>query len=146
MHPWLFWLIAAAGLAVAEAFSLDLILIMLAAAAAVGSVTAALSGPAAAQIALALGTAAGLLLFIRPVARSHLSSPAAHPTGIEALLGKQAVVLSTVDDEHGLIRLNGAQWSAKAFEPGQVMSVGTSVQVIEIRGATALVWDHGRNS
>ena len=144
MHAWLVWLILAAVLAGAESLSLDLVLIMCAAGAAAGAVGAAAGLPPAAQVALAVGSAVALLGTVRPVAKRHLTGSGTARTGVEALVGTQAIVLSKVDAKDGRVRLNGGEWSARAYDETQVIPVGCSVQVIEISGATAVVWDSSR--
>ena len=140
MQAWVVWLILAAVLAGAEAFSLDLVLIMLAGGALAGSITAVAGLPPAVQIAVAVAGSAALLGAVRPVARRHLTVRG-HLTGSDALVGRDAIVLSRVDATDGRVRLNGSEWSARASDPRQVIEAGATVQVIEIAGATAVVWD-----
>jgi membrane protein implicated in regulation of membrane protease activity len=140
MNAWLIWLIIAAVLAGAEMMSLDLVLIMLAGGAVAGSVTAGVGLPPTVQIAVAIAAAAGLLVAVRPVAKRHLTVRS-HVTGTDALVGKDAIVLSRVDSSGGRIRLNGSEWSARASDHRQVIEAGSTVQVIQIAGATAVVWD-----
>jgi len=144
VHAWLIWLIVAAVLAGAETLSLDLVLIMCAGGAAAGAVGAAAGLPPAAQVALAVASALALVGIVRPVAKRHLTGTGTSRTGVEALVGTQAIVLSKVDAKDGRVRLNGGEWSARAFDSAQVIPVGSSVQVIEISGATAVVWDSSR--
>jgi len=140
MQAWLVWLIIAAVLAGAEALSLDLVLIMLAGGAVAGSIAAGAGLPAAVQVAVAVAGAAALLGVVRPVAKRHLTVRG-HLTGTDALVGKDAIVVSRVDATGGRVRLNGSEWSARASDHHQVIEAGTTVQVIEISGATAVVWD-----
>ena len=135
------WLIIAVLLAGAEAISLDLVLIMLAGGAAVGTASALVGLPVPIQIVLAALGAAALLLVVRPVAKRHLTT-VGHPSGTEALIGCEAIVLSRVDATGGRVRLRGAEWSARALDGRQVIEVGSTVQVVQISGATALVFDH----
>lgn len=144
MQDWLIWLILAAALAGAEALSLDLVLIMCAGGAAAGGVAAAAGLPPAVQIAVAVAGALALLLFVRPVAKRHMLGSGTARTGVEALIGTQAIVTSKVDASDGRVRLGGGEWSARAYDHTQVIPVGSSVQVIEISGATAIVWDSSR--
>jgi membrane protein implicated in regulation of membrane protease activity len=144
MHAWLIWLILAAVLAGAETLSLDLVLIMCAGGAAAGGVAAAAGAPPAVQVAVAVGGALALLLVVRPVAKRHLLGSGTARTGVEALVGTQAIVTSKVDAKDGRVRLGGSEWSARAYDETQVIPVGSSVQVIQINGATALVWDSSR--
>jgi membrane protein implicated in regulation of membrane protease activity len=142
VDAWLIWLILAVVLAGAEAASLNLVLIMFAGGALVGSASALIGLPAALQIVLAIAGSLALLFLVRPVAKRHLTEGSTTPTGTDALIGCEAIVLSRVDATGGRIRLNGSEWSARALNEQQVIEVGASVQVIEISGATALVWDH----
>lgn len=134
-------MIAAGVLAGAEALSLDLVLIMCAGGAAAGAITAAAGGGAVLQLIVAIVSTGLLLGFVRPVAKRHLIGVGTHQTGSAALVGKQAVVLSAVDAHDGRVRLNGAEWSAKSYDPTQTLAVGTTVRVMEIDGATAVVWN-----
>ena len=135
MPAWLIWLLAAGVLAIAEALSLDLVLIMLA----IGALATA-----AIQVGVFAVVSLGLVVVVRPLARRRLRVPltAAQRTGIEGLKGRNAVVVRTVDQHGGRVKLAGEEWSAEAYDPTQVMQVGTTVQVMEIRGATAVVWSH----
>ncbi len=137
---WLVWLIAAGVLAGAETLSLDLVLIMCAGGAAAGALAAGVGAPPAIQVIVAIAVAIGLLAFVRPVARRHLTGVGTHPMGTAALVGKSAIVLSKVDTNTGLIRLNGQEWTARAYDATQTVPAGETVQVVEISGATALVW------
>lgn len=144
MQAWLIWLIVAAVLAGAETLSLDLVLIMCAGGAAAGGIAAAAGAPPAVQVAVAVGGALALLLVVRPVAKRHLLGSGTARTGVDALIGTQAIVTSKVDAMDGRIRLGGSEWSARAYDETQVIPVGSSVQVIQINGATAVVWDSSR--
>jgi membrane protein implicated in regulation of membrane protease activity len=137
---WLIWLILSGALAAGEAATGTVVLLMISGGAAAGAITAALGAPFLAQIIVAvLGTLA-LLWLVRPVAIRHLNPGPAAITGTEALVGRDAVVLSQVTRDAGRVRLNGSEWSARAKDPRQELPVGTLVTVIAIDGATAVVW------
>jgi membrane protein implicated in regulation of membrane protease activity len=142
MPAWLIWLIAAGVLAIAEALSIDLFLIMLAGAALATAGVAALGAPVLLQVGVFAVVALGLVGVVRPIAKRRLQLPASELTGIERLHGRNAVVTRTVDAHGGRVRLAGEEWSAESFDPNQVLPVGATVQVMEIRGATAVVWSH----
>jgi membrane protein implicated in regulation of membrane protease activity len=141
MPAWLIWLIAAAGLAAAESLSLDFVLIMCAGGAGAGGVAAALGAPLPAQLGVAVLVAALLLLVVRPVAKRHMTSGPTHRTGADALVGKSAVTSTEVGPRSGMVRLNGADWSARSIGEGHVYPCGTQVRVMEISGATAVVYE-----
>jgi membrane protein implicated in regulation of membrane protease activity len=50
-------------------------------------------------------------------------------------------VLQQVDDSGGRVRIGGEEWSARAYMEGQVLEPGTRVEVAQIDGATALVYE-----
>ena len=58
----------------------------------------------------------------------------------DALIGREALVLSAVTRDGGRVRLNGAEWSARTRDPNQELAAGTRVSVVGIDGATAIVW------
>jgi membrane protein implicated in regulation of membrane protease activity len=60
--------------------------------------------------------------------------------GSYALVGKKAVGLEEVTGARGLIKLSGEVWSARALDEDQVIPAGTPVDVMEIEGATAIVY------
>jgi membrane protein implicated in regulation of membrane protease activity len=62
-------------------------------------------------------------------------------TGTAALVGRSAVVLERIANDEGVgcVRLEGEVWTARAYDEDRVFEAGTRVQVLEIRGATALV-------
>lgn len=141
MPDWLIWVIIAGGLAAAETLSLDFVLTMCAGGAAAGAVTAAFGAPPVLQVVVALVAAALLLLTVRPVAKRHLTSGPTHRTGTEALVGRQAVTSTEVGPRSGMVRLNGADWTARSIGDGHVYPAGTTVRVLEISGATAVVFE-----
>ena len=144
MPDWLIWLIAAGVLAAAETSSLALVLIMLGGGAAAGAVTAALGGPLVLQVIVALAGTLALLVGVRPIAQGHLHASSGAVTGSDALVGRTAVVLAAVDVHGGRVRLNGGEWSARAFDEHQVLAPGTEVRVMQISGATAVVLAENR--
>jgi membrane protein implicated in regulation of membrane protease activity len=140
MDAWLVWLIIAGALAAAEATSLTFVMIMAAGGAAAGAVTAAVGAPVVVQVLVALVGTLALLGLARPAAIRHFNSGPLVITGSDALVGREAVVLQPVTGHDGRVRLNGAEWSARAKDPNQDLPAGTVVSVVGIEGATAIVW------
>ena len=67
--------------------------------------------------------------------------PHAIRTGTAALVGAHAIVLQRVDANGGLVRIGGEEWTARSYVPDQVLEPGMQVEVAEIAGATALVYE-----
>jgi membrane protein implicated in regulation of membrane protease activity len=139
---WIAWSIAAVLLAVGEILTPGLFFLGPVALAAVAGAVASLVGaPFWLQIVVfAVGSFASLGL-LRPIARRHLSMPHAIRTGTAALVGAPAVVLQRVDSQGGRVRIGGEEWTARAYVPDQVLEPGMKVEVAEIQGATALVYE-----
>jgi membrane protein implicated in regulation of membrane protease activity len=142
MGSWIAWAIVAVGLAVGEIFTPGLFFLgPLAVAAVASSAAAAIGAGIAIQVIVFAVASLASLGVLRPLARAHLRMPPAMRTGTAALVGARAVVVQRVDDNGGRIRLGGEEWSARPFMPDQVFEAGTSVEVAEIKGATALVYE-----
>ncbi|HJY44650.1 MAG TPA: NfeD family protein [Propionibacteriaceae bacterium] len=138
--PWIAWLIVAVALGVAEFFTLTLAFGLLAAAALVAAIVAGLGGSVMAQfLAFAISGGVGLLI-VRPIARRQMTHPSPVREGSYALIGKKAVVIEEVTGTEGLIKLAGEVWSARALDEDHVIPTGTLVDVMEIEGATAIVY------
>jgi membrane protein implicated in regulation of membrane protease activity len=139
---WL-WLVVGIALAIAEAFSATFVLIMLSAGAFAAAAAAALGLPLAVQI-LAFGVVSvASLALVRPVIQRHLHKDAesdGRAIGLAAIEGSSGLVLERIDLDHGLIKVEGEVWTARPYDATQVFDKGERVRVIEIKGATALVW------
>jgi membrane protein implicated in regulation of membrane protease activity len=141
VRAWLIWLIVSVGLVIAEIFSLDLVLIMFAAGALAAAGTAAVVDNLFVQALVFALVSVLALVVARPMAQRKL-----HPTsdgtrtGIDAIKGSSAVVLELVDEHSGLVKIGGEEWTARVFDATQILEPGQKVQVIDIKGATALVW------
>jgi membrane protein implicated in regulation of membrane protease activity len=137
---WVVWAVVAVVLAVGEVLTPGAFFLGPVALAAAAAALAALLGA---------GTAGSLLVFIvggllsllvlRPIARRHVHLPAISRTGTDALVGRKAVVTRRVDTLGGRVRIGGEEWSARAYLEGQELAEGTTVDVVKIEGATALV-------
>jgi membrane protein implicated in regulation of membrane protease activity len=139
---WLVWLIVAVALAVGEIATPGLFVLgPLALAAVAAAVVAALGGGVVFELAVFIAGALATLLFVRPVARRHLRMPAALRTGTDALVGARGLVLKRVDEDGGLVKIGGEEWTARAYMAGQVIEPGARVEVARIEGATALVYE-----
>jgi membrane protein implicated in regulation of membrane protease activity len=141
MDPWLIWLIAAVIFAVGEIATLGFFLAPFAGGAAVAAVISAVGAGEFASWAAFIVVSVALLAALRPLARSHRRMPAQLRTGTAALIGRSAMVTERIanNEDTGCVKLEGESWTARAYDADEVIEPGKRVQVIEIRGATALV-------
>jgi membrane protein implicated in regulation of membrane protease activity len=140
MDLWLIWLIIAAVLAVLEIFTLTAALGMLSAAALVTAGCAAIGLPLPFQFLVFAVVATVTVLFVRPIAMRHVTRPQVARFGIDALVGRAAYVVSEVSDLGGRVRIDGEEWTARAYDETLVIPPGKTVDVIEISGTTAFVY------
>jgi membrane protein implicated in regulation of membrane protease activity len=139
---WIIWLCVAIVLGIAEIFSLTFVLLMFAGGAVAASLTAAVGAPIAIQAAVFVVVSALALVGVRPYTRKLRDSRTGPDAdiGLQALDGAAAVVLERVDKQHGLIKVHGQEWTARALDAEQSFEPGDEVNIVEIRGATAIVW------
>ena len=141
MEDWLLWLILAVVLGVGEIATLGFFLGPFAGGAAVAAVVSTAGVPFVGSLAIFLLVSILLLAALRPLARSHGRTPPQMRTGVAALVGKQATVLERIANDEGVgcVRIDGEVWTARSYMDDETYEAGRHVQVVEIRGATALV-------
>jgi len=138
-HAWSVWLGVAMVLGVAEMFSLDLVLLMLASGAVVGMVLGLLSLPVAVQVIGAAATAVAMLTFVRPSWARRLHSGPELRHGPAALIGATGYAVAEVSARGGLVKVSGETWTARPYDEHTVIPSGAKVEIFEIKGATAYV-------
>lgn len=139
---WILWLVAACILGVGEMHQGGLYLLPFAIGAALAAVVSLLG--VGALLAVLVFVLASLIVVgaLRPVARRHRRLPPPIRTGAAALIGRRAMVLERIanSESSGCVRIDGGEvWTARAFDEDEVIEAGERVEIVEIRGATALV-------
>ncbi|MEV3936740.1 NfeD family protein [Glycomyces sp. NPDC049804] len=148
MEPVFYWIIAAVILGAIELFTGTLVLAMVGVGAVLAGIGASLGAPFWLQAVL-FGAGSVVSLFgLRPFLKQALendsrgdSTPRAF--GSRAIEGAQARVVKKVDADGGLVEIEGANWTAFPLEPDQSLEPGMSVTVVEIKGASVIVWKQG---
>src|SRR5579862_5217581 len=141
MLSWIVWLIVAAVLGVAELLTMTFAFGLIAVAAAVAAAVGAFHIGLAAQLAAFVVASGAGLGVVRPYVVRHIKQPPALRTGVAALVGRSAIVLEEVNEHSGRVRIDGEEWSSRPYlDESLVIPVGTKVDVMQIKGATALVY------
>jgi len=133
------WLIAAAALGVAEMLTTTLALGLVAIGALAAALTETVGGPPLLQLAVFVAVSLTGIVLIRPLALRRLKRRTTFPTGTAALVGQTGYVLADVSPHAGRIRIGGEEWSARPYDESSVIPAGSAVDVLQIKGATALV-------
>jgi membrane protein implicated in regulation of membrane protease activity len=140
MDLWVLWLVLAVLLGAAEIATLTAAFGLLGGAALVTTLAAAVGLPPVLQLLVfVLASAAGLVL-VRPLAQRHLLAPRQERFGVDVLVGRSAETVTEVSGRGGRIRIDGDEWTARPYDDSLVIPAGSTVHVMEIRGATALVY------
>ncbi len=140
MSSWVLWAIAAVVLALGEMATMGLFLAPFAGGAAVAAIVAAAGGGATVEWASFLVVSVVLLAALRPIARDHQRIRPKR-MGTAALVGQSATVVERIANQEGVgcVKIDGEVWTARAFIEDEIIEAGARVQVMQIRGATALV-------
>jgi membrane protein implicated in regulation of membrane protease activity len=140
VETWIVWLIIAAVLGAVEIVTVTLAFGLVA----VGALMAAIAGAAGGGLAVQFGafvvaSAVGLGV-ARPLAMRHVRQPPLLRTGTAALVGRTAVVVEEVSAQGGRVRIGADLWSSRPYDETLVIPAGATVDVLQIEGATALVY------
>jgi membrane protein implicated in regulation of membrane protease activity len=134
------WLGLAVLLGIGEMLGLELMLLMMAVGAVAGMVAALLGLPVAIQVGAFAASSAAMLFLVRPKIVGRLHQGPELRIGHSKLVGHQGTVTEAISSgEHGRIKLDGEIWSAAPYDEYESIGPGETVEVLEIRGATAYV-------
>jgi len=141
MDAWIVWLGAACVLGIGEMHQGGFYLAPFAIGAALAAVVSLL-GVGALLSTLLFLVASGIVFgALRPVARRHRRLPPSIRTGAAALVGRPAIVIERIANGEGVgcVKIDGEVWTARSYDEDEIIDAGERVEVVEIRGATALV-------
>jgi membrane protein implicated in regulation of membrane protease activity len=139
-NTWSAWLSLAVILGVAEMASLDLVLAMLAVGALGGAAASLVTDLVLVQALVAILTAVGMLALVRPNLVRRLHTGPELRLGHTRLIGAQGSVTREITAlTPGEVKVSGEFWTAQPYDETLTIALGETVQVLEIRGATAYV-------
>ena len=135
-----FWLVVLVVLVVIELLTMGLTTVWFAGGALMATVASLFHAPLALQVILFLIVSAILLFFTRPLAVKYFNKDRVR-TNAESLVGRQAIVISEIDNLQGIGQVNvgGMEWSARTRMDGVRLPVGTVTTVLAINGVKLVV-------
>ena len=135
-----FWLVVLVVLVIIELLTMGLTTVWFAGGAFTATIAALFHAPFALQVILFLLVSAILLFFTRPLAVKYFNKDRVR-TNAESLVGRQAIVISEVDNLQGIGQVNvgGMEWSARTRTDGIKLPVGTVATVLAINGVKLVV-------
>ena len=140
MNYTIFWLVALVLFILIEIATMGLTTIWFAGGALVAVIASALGLPLVVQIVLFFAVSFVLLYFTRPMAVKYFNKDRVK-TNAESLVGRQAIVISEIDNLQGIgqVTVGGMEWSARTAEAGVRLDVGSVVNIIAINGVKLIV-------
>ncbi len=141
MPVWTYiWLAVLIVSILVEAGTMGLVSIWFAAGALAAWVLAMLGVGELVQCAVFVAVSALLLIFTRPLVKKYLT-PKIQPTNVDAVIGREGVVIQTIDmlEGTGQVKLRGQIWSAKTDENVNRIPEGTIVEVVRVEGVKLYV-------
>lgn len=134
------WLVILVALVVIELVTMGLTTVWFAGGALVATLASLLHLPFTIQIILFLVVSALLLYFTRPIAVKYFNKDRVR-TNAESLVGRQAIVISEIDNLQGIGQVNvgGMEWTARSKSDDVPLPVGTVVIVLAIDGVKLIV-------
>jgi membrane protein implicated in regulation of membrane protease activity len=139
-NTWSAWLSLAVILGVAEMASLDLVLAMLAVGALGGAAASVVTDLVLVQALVAILTAVGMLALVRPNLVRRLHTGPELRLGHTRLIGAQGSVTREITAlTPGEVKVSGEFWTAQPYDETLTIALGETIEVLDIRGATAYV-------
>ena len=140
MNNTVFWLIVLVVLIATEIANMGLTTIWFAAGALVAAIISLLGGNVWWQVGIGLVVSLLLLFFTRPIAVKYFNRERVR-TNVESLVGRQAIVISEVNNLQGTgqVNISGQEWSARASSDSVTYPVGSVVNVVAISGVKLIV-------
>ena len=140
MNNTVFWLIVLVVLIATEIATMGLTTIWFAAGALVAAIISLLGENVWWQVGIGLVVSLLLLFFTRPIAVKYFNRERVR-TNVESLVGRQAIVISEVNNLQGTgqVNISGQEWSARASSDSVTYPVGSVVNVVAISGVKLIV-------
>ena len=142
----IFWLVVMVALIVIELATLGLTTIWFACGALVAVVAAAMDAPLLLQILMFVVVSFAVLLAVRPIAVKYFNKDRTR-TNIESMIGRQAIVVSEIDNMQGIgqVTVNGMEWSARSTINELKIAVGHLVVIRAVDGVKLIVEENKAN-
>lgn len=134
------WLVLLVILIVIELITMGLTTIWFAGGALAAALVSIPGTPIVLQVIVFLIVSSVLLFFTRPVAVKYFNKDRVR-TNIESMIGRQAIVVSEINNIEGIGQVNtgGMEWSARSSYHNVVLPVGAVVTVLGVDGVKLIV-------
>lgn len=140
MNVTILWLVMLVALVVIELVTMGLTTIWFAGGALAAALVSVLGTSLVLQVIVFLAVSFVLLYFTRPIAVKYFNKDRIR-TNTESLIGKQAIVISEINNIEGIGQVNtgGMEWSARSSFNDIIIQVGSVVTILGIDGVKLIV-------
>lgn len=140
MNMTILWLVILVVLVVIELLTMGLTTIWFAGGALAAALISIVGTPVVLQVIVFLAVSAILLFSTRPIAVKYFNKDRIR-TNTESLIGRQAIVISEINNIEGVGQVNtgGMEWSARSSYNNIVIPVGAVVVILGIDGVKLIV-------
>ena len=134
------WLVILVVLVVIELLTMGLTTVWFAGGALAAAIVSFFHAPFTLQVIVFLAVSVLLLFFTRPLAVKYFNKDRVR-TNAESLVGRQAIVISEIDNLQGTGQVNvgGMEWSARTRTDGVKLPVGAVATIVAINGVKLVV-------
>lgn len=139
-QPVIIWLLILVVFVVIELFTMGLTTIWFAGGALGGAAASLFGASTGIQIVVFLVISIGLLLSARPIAVKYFNKDRVK-TNVESMIGRQAIVVSEIDNLRGIgrVTVGGLEWSARTGDDAKTLPVGAVATVTAVDGVKLIV-------
>lgn len=139
-QPVIVWLLLLVVLVIVELATMGLTTIWFAGGALVAAILALFCPLVSVQIIVFLVVSIMLLIFTRPIAVKYFNKDRIK-TNVESLVGRQAIVISEIDNVqgNGRVTVNGQEWMARTSNNEVKLPVGAVATIVAINGVKLIV-------
>lgn len=134
------WVILIVAFVVLEAVTVQLVSIWFAIGCLAGVIANLCGATPVVQVVVVLAVSLVCLIATKPLLKKVIKKEHMQPTNADRLIGKKAVVTSTVDNLHetGNVKIGDVEWNVRSAD-GSVIEAGCTVEIVKIKGAKLIV-------
>lgn len=143
MSGWILWLLLACVFGVGELLTTGFFLAPFAVGALAATAAEAAGGGELVALPVFVAVSILTLMTVRPLVAGRMTAAPALRTGAARLIGHRAIVIERIANHEGVgaVRIDGEVWTARSLDDDREIDPGTAVEIVDIRGATALVME-----
>lgn len=133
---WLIWLIISGVFLIGEIFTVSFLLFWVGIGAFLALLTSLITDSILIQILVFTISTILMIIFMKPLVKKFFKENNEIKSNTESLIGKNGIVIKEINniESRGQIKVNGELWSAFSEDSTEVIEVGSTVCIEDIKG------------